>query len=361
MQLSRPPWRWLAKDMSRNREKILVVCPGRGCYNRSELGYIQRFHADKTALIEQLDDLRRENAQTTISQLDQSTHFDSSLHTRSDNASSLIYACSLADFLSIDQTRYEVIAVTGNSLGWYSALACSGAMQALAGMRLVNTMGRLMQHQAPGGQLVYPTLDDNWQPLPERQAQLESLLREINSNRDDLVYDSIYLGGFRVLAGSEAALAALAQLLPKTGSYPLRLPYHAAFHSPLINDIADQARGELPVSLFQAPALPLVDGCGQTWYPLSSEINDLWDYTLGHQLVISYDFTRAIQVSVREFAPDRIVLTGPGNSLGGATAQSLIAINWHGMRSKQDFIESQCHEPFILSMGIAAQRELLTK
>jgi [acyl-carrier-protein] S-malonyltransferase len=39
-----------------------------------------------------------------------------------DNASLLIYACALADFAAIDRDRFEVVAVTGNSMGWYLAL-----------------------------------------------------------------------------------------------------------------------------------------------------------------------------------------------------------------------------------------------
>jgi len=44
---------------------------------------------------------------------------------------------------------------------------------------------------------------------------------------------------------------------------------------------------------------------------------------------------------VREFAPDQLILLGPGTALGGAVAQSLIEINWHGLSSKADFVALQ--------------------
>ena len=41
------------------KQTALVVCPGRGTYNAAELGYLKTHHADKSALIETLDALRR--------------------------------------------------------------------------------------------------------------------------------------------------------------------------------------------------------------------------------------------------------------------------------------------------------------
>jgi [acyl-carrier-protein] S-malonyltransferase len=63
---------------------------------------------------------------------------------------------------------------------------------------------------------------------------------------------------------------------------------------------------------------------------------------------------------VKEHAPDRIVLLGPGDTLGGAIAQALIAIEWRGLRSKRDFQEMQAGEPFLIAMGREDQRALVT-
>ena len=77
------------------------------------------------------------------------------------------------------------------------------------------------------------------------------------------------------------------------------------------------------------------------------------------QILETYDFTRAIQVAVREHAPDRIILLGPGDTLGGAIAQALIAIQWQGLGSKRDFQEMQTASPFLLAMGREDQRALV--
>jgi len=345
--------------MSQARKTAIIVCPGRGTYNKSELGYLYRYHADKPELIQSIDDYRQRNQQPTITELDQAKGFDPRTHTRGDNASSLIYACAYADFLSINRERFDIVGITGNSMGWYVALACANSLNPQNALTLINTMGNLMHTQAEGGQLIYPLLDENWQPIPGRTETLNALLLKINQRQDCELYDSILLGGMRVFAGNNAALDVLMSALPETQNYPIRLPNHAAFHSPLMQSISEQARELMPDSLFQAPEIPLIDGRATTWQPLSSDTTNLWEYTLGHQIIRTYDFTRAVQASVQEFAPDCLIIPGPGNTLGGATAQALIDIQWRGLQSKQDFLEQQQRESFLLYMGLEEQRPLV--
>ena len=68
----------------------------------------------------------------------------------------------------------------------------------------------------------------------------------------------------------------------------------------------------------------------------------------------------ALTVAAREFAPDLFIITGPGTTLGGAVAQSLITAEWRGMASKADFRELQDEQPLLVSMGMAEQRGMAT-
>ena len=77
-------------------------------------------------------------------------------------------------------------------------------------------------------------------------------------------------------------------------------------------------------------------------------------------MVGSYDFTRAITTAAREFAPDLFIITGPGTTLGGAVAQSLILAKWRGMGCKQDFQQQQAAKPFLVSMAMEEQRARVT-
>jgi [acyl-carrier-protein] S-malonyltransferase len=334
------------------RETALVVCPGRGVYNKDELGYLRRHHADKADLVAPMDAARRAAGQTPVSELDGAERYSVATHTRGDNASALIHACAVADFKSIDRDRYEIVAVTGNSMGWYIALACGGALDAMGGFTVVNTMGTLMQEALIGGQMIYPFVDEDWRADPARKAMLLDLVDRIPD-----LYLSIELGGMLVLAGSAEALAAAeARLPPSQGRYPMRLANHAAFHTPLQAPVAAAGRKALPEELFRAPTLPLIDGRGVVWERHSSAPAALRDYTLGHQVVETYDFAAAIRTGIRELAPDRIILLGPGATLGGAVAQTLIAERWKGMTSKAEFQARQAEDPILLSMGLEEQR-----
>ena len=339
------------------KKTALVICPGRGTYNKDELGYLRRHHPDKRDLIAAVDEYRRGKSQTTVSDLDNREKYTLAEHTRGDNASPLIFTCSYADFLSIDRDKFDIVAVTGNSMGWYIALACGGAASPENALHILNTTGTMMQENLIGGQMIYSLVDENWRAIPGRREALMALITKIPD-----LYVSIELGGMLVFGGSKEALDALEkELKPEQGKFPMRLQNHAAFHTPLLESISERARAILHDDLFQHPSLPLIDGRGHVWTPHATDTHAIWDYTLGHQIRRYYDFTRAVQVGVKEFAPDTVIILGPGGTLGGAVAQSLIGAGWQGLASKEDFIARQKTDPYILSMGMDEQRKLVVK
>ena len=66
-------------------------------------------------------------------------------------------------------------------------------------------------------------------------------------------------------------------------------------------------------------------------------------------------------VAIKEFSPDNIVLLGPGNSLGGAIGQILCKLKWKNISCKDDFVAMQNKNPFLISMGIPDQREIISQ
>lgn len=340
------------------KQTAVIVAPGRGTYNRTELGYLKTLHSDKAELLAKFDAFRVSLGQKTVSELDGAERFSGALHTRGDNASPLIYACAYSDFLSINRDKFDILAVTGNSMGWYIALACAGALDAMGGFEVVNTMGTLMQESLIGGQLIYPFVDDDWRSIPEQREKILSKIDEINIRKDHVLSISINLGGMFVLAGNEAGLAAFEAEMPKMQErFPMRLPNHAGFHSSLQEPVAARGRDMLATNLFRQPRLPLIDGRGAIWYPKASNPTALYDYTLGHQVTKTYDFTTAIQTAAREFMPDVFIVPGPGTTLGGATAQSLLLSGWKNMLSKADFKAAQTNRPRLIAMGDREKRK----
>ncbi len=338
------------------RKTAVVICPGRGTYTKAELGYLTRHFADK-ALLARFDASRAAEGQETLTALDGAASYTVARHTRGDTASALIYACSLGDFAAIDRDKVDVVAVTGNSMGWYTALACGGALTPEGGFQVAGTMGSLMQQALIGGQLIYPFLGEDWVPDPTRKAALLALVDGIAGQPGHVLALSIDLGGMLVLAGNDEGLRAFeAAVPPVQGRFPMRLHNHAAFHTALQAPVAEQGRARLQPGLFRQPALPMIDGRGVIWWPGATKPEQLWDYTLGHQVTAAYDFTTAIRVAAREFAPDLFIIAGPGTTLGGAVAQSLILANWRGIGSKADFQAQQSAAPFLVSMGMDDQR-----
>ena len=338
------------------RKTAVVICPGRGTYTKTELGYLARNFSDK-ALLAGFDATRAALGQESLTALDGAASYSVAKHTRGDNASGLIYACTLGDFQTINAEKIDVVAVTGNSMGWYSTLACGGALSPQDGFQVVNTMGTLMQQSLIGGQVLYPVVDEDWRTDPTRKAALLALVADIGDRPGHHLTLSIDLGGMLVLAGNAEGLTAFeAAVPPLQGRFPMRLHNHAAFHSPLQAPVAAEGRARLPAALFGQPKIPMIDGRGTIWSPGATDTERLWDYTLGHQVVQPYDFTHAIRTAAREFAPDLFVITGPGTTLGGAVAQSLIAARWRNMSSKGDFQSIQHSAPLLASMGMTDQR-----
>ena len=62
---------------------------------------------------------------------------------------------------------------------------------------------------------------------------------------------------------------------------------------------------------------------------------------------------------MKEFCTDKLVLLGPGNSLGCALGQIMIENNWQGVSSKKDFLTLQNEFPFLISMVIPDKRKLV--
>ncbi|URW74924.1 ACP S-malonyltransferase [Sphingomonas donggukensis] len=329
-----------------SRQTALVVCPGRGSYGKAELGSLAR--ADLSAY----DAIRTAAGKPTLTALDSAERFSPSIHLAGENAAPLIYAASMADMAAIDRDRFDVVAVTGNSMGWYTALAAAGAVERLDGFRIADAMGVNSGRHGAGGQLIASTLDGEWRAVPGLRARLLRLAADTG------LAVSIDLGGTLVLAGDDAALKAFASAAPVD---TVRLAGNGPFHTALMHASSTAALATLPADWFGNPDVPMIDGRGHIWRRWASGREALWRYTFAHQILEAYDFALAIRVALREFAPDRIILLGPGDQLGGAIGQILVGMGWLGMTDKAGFAARQADDPFLLAMGRADQRNLVTK
>jgi len=331
------------------RLRALVVCPGRGSYGRAQLGSLPA--GDPIALA--LDRFRAGLGRPTPSELDRAPAYAPELHVAGEHASLLTFAGTAVDLAAISRDKLDIVGVTGNSMGFYTALYAAGALDLLAAARLVETLGHYQAGNVLGAQLLYPIVDDTWRPAA-RPAALDAALDHPG------VHVSIHLGGTIVLGVDADGLAHARRVLPaiERGGlrYPLQLPLHSAFHTPLMAATAARARAELADLPLRSPAITLVGGDGVVHRPWAAPAA-LWAYTLGPQITRPFDFERAVATAVGELGPDVIVLPGPGDALGSAVAQILIALRWRGLGERADFLAMQASDrPIVLAMHRPEQR-----
>lgn len=316
--------------------RVVIMCPGRGSYTEASLGSLDPDHE----LVRTAERRRSDFGLEPLLALDQAQRFEPARHLRPAHVSPLIYVKAMIDATAV-ASEHEVVAVGGNSMGWYIGLAVAGALSFEDGFRLVQKMALLQEELAGGGQILYPLVADDWTPSPEAQTAVDDTLASSGGE----AMHSITLGGYTVLAGSAKGLSHLLKTLPQVriGSvtYPIRLAQHGPYHTRLAEPVAVAAAREFSDLKLQAPHTTLVDGRGRLFSPWSTDLNELRRYTLGTQVTTPYDFTASVRVAMREFAPDQLVLPGPGNTLGGIVGQILVAEGWRGLRSKADFIADQ--------------------
>ena len=97
--------------------------------------------------------------------------------------------------------------------------------------------------------------------------------------------------------------------------------------------------------------MTLIDGRGIRFTPWSTDPAELAEHSLRGQGAATYDFATSLRVALREYAPDVVLLPGPGGSLGAACAQITVAEGYRGLRSRSEFEAAQAGAaPLLLSM-----------
>lgn len=323
----------------------VLFCPGRGSYGRDELGSIARWlqPGPLAETLDRADDERRRQGRPTIRELDGAERFKPGTHLDGENAAELIFFATMAHAARLRE-RYRIVAVAGNSLGWYTALPVSGALAPQDGWRLVATMAAL-QKQVAGGQVLTTTVGDDWLPDEGLERAVDETVRSIAARgHESLVARSIRLGGHEVIAGTETGVQALLAELPKVKvgdrEFPFRLAGHGPFHTVLCGSTSLQAQKMLADLPVRTPQCHLIDGFGNVHSPWSADPRQLLDYTTTAQVLETYDFTAAVRTAMREFNPDVLLCCGPGSSLRAPIGHVVLKEGWRNLRDKAGLFAS---------------------
>ena len=166
---------------------------------------------------------------------------------------------------------------------------------------------------------------------------------------------AIDLGPFAVIAGTSDGIDSLAGRLQPVQiadrDYPLRLASADAWHTPLRAAAAEEAASRLGDLRWDRPNVTLIDGRGVRFTPWSTDPDELAEDSLRGQGGTTYDFATSLRLALREYAPDVVLLPGPGGSLGTACAQIAVAEGYRGLRSRSELEAAQAGpNPLLLSM-----------
>ncbi len=328
-----------------SKPTAVLFCPGRGSYTKDELGFVGRTlrPGPVADALNACDEWRLSQNRPLLRAIDGAEKFRPGLHLDGENAAELIYFGTLAQLEQLRE-RYQIVAVAGNSLGWYTALPASGALDPTSGWRLVATMASL-QKQVKGGQLLTTVTDEEWQPNPQLQVAVMAVLDALRDRGADTFCDySIRLGGHEVLAGTEAAMTELMTHLPKVKvgdrEFPFRLAGHGPFHTKLCGAVSEQATQMLADLPIRTPECHLIDGFGNVHSPWSADPQELLRYTTTQQVLETFDFSACVRTAMREFQPDVLLCAGPGGSLRAPVGHCVLREGWRGLRDKQALFAS---------------------
>lgn len=187
---------------------------------------------------------------------------------KSVNAQPAIMAVSLACLRAVEGLdpgfKDHALVFAGHSLGEYTALVASGALDTGDGIRLVRERGRLMQETSdlqPSGMAAILGLDE----AAVKEVCGEAGVQIANINADGQI----------VISGDKEALARAISLASARGARRcLPLKVAGAFHSQLMSPAQEGLNRVLSATAFKDPVAPVVANCTAKPLTTAQEIRE---------------------------------------------------------------------------------------
>jgi len=162
-----------------------------------------------------------------------------------------ILTTSLAIYELLKDKGIKPFAAAGLSLGEYSSLVASGALQFEDALKLVIRRGQIMQHAVPLGQGMMAAiigLDSNIVEQVCAEASSIGTVQIANYNCPGQV----------VISGEHKAVQKAGDLLKKQGARVVPLAVSVPSHSPLMNQAAAVLKQELEIIRWSEPLFPVI-------------------------------------------------------------------------------------------------------
>jgi [acyl-carrier-protein] S-malonyltransferase len=198
--------------------------------------------------------------------------------------------------------------VAGHSLGEFSALVASEALEFEEGLKLVSIRANAMQKACevnPSTMAAVLALDD---------AKVEAICKEIVEDTGEVVVPANYnCPGQIVISGSKKGIDIAIEKLKAAGAKrALVLPVGGAFHSPLMKPAKEELAAAIETAKFTKPVCPVYQNVVAKAVDDAEEIK----INLKNQLTGAVKWTQTVQAMVADGAT-HFTEVGPGKVLQG--------------------------------------------
>ena len=213
-----------------------------------------------------------------------------------------VFVCNEAHRVTALKAGLVPDAVTGYSLGFYSALVASGSMSFLDGLRVVKAAGEISIGMSAGGTMgavIGLGLDEVEAICAKASGNGGVWVSNINAARQILV------SGATDAVERAVALAAQAGAL---SAY--RLPMGAAYHSPMMESASSEFERALAGFTFHDPALPVLSYIDSDYVDTGEGVRDVLARHLSSRVPWKDSILRLV---VDGF--DSFIEVGPGSAL----------------------------------------------
>ena len=222
------------------------------------------------------------------------------------NAQLSTFVLSMLVLDAVERIGLDSTGHAGHSLGEYSALTASGALDFFDSVRLVNIRGKAMKNaieENPGTMSAVLGLSD---------SDVEELCNEIDSDVWVANYNS---PGQLVIAGNNSAIEEASDLARKMGAKKVtQLSVAGAFHTPLMSS----ARAELSEAIENTDIRPPSGVVVANVDGMAHENPETWRALMSAQLCSPVRWTQTIETLLKMNFSTFIEI-GPGKVLTGLT------------------------------------------
>ena len=211
--------------------------------------------------------------------------------------------------------------VAGHSLGEFSALVASGALDFEDGLKLVASRANAMQKACEINSGTMAAIIG----LPDEKV--EEICASVSSEGDIVVAANYNCPGQLVISGNVNAVNAACEKLKEAGAKrALPLKVSGAFHSPLMQPAKDELQAAIEKTTFITPKCPVYQNVDAKPHTDAEEIK----LNLIAQLTSPVRWTASVQTMIHDGADD-FTECGPGKALQGMIGRIDKNVNAHGI------------------------------